>query len=70
MNWLIGEKIFTYFYNKFWPLNRMHYIECGVNTVHYSRNSGCCGRSVAPWIAVLSRHTLFTTRMIYKFTFV
>jgi len=32
MNWLIGEKIFTYFYNKFIPLNRMHYIEYGVNS--------------------------------------
>ena len=32
MNWLIRKKIFTYFYDKFWPLNRMHYIECGVNS--------------------------------------
>ena len=32
MNWLIREKIFTYFYNKFRPLNRMHYIESGVNS--------------------------------------
>ena len=32
MNWLIREKIFTYSYNKFWPLNRMNYIECDVNS--------------------------------------
>jgi hypothetical protein len=32
MNWLIGEKIFTYFCNKFRPVNRMHYIKCGVNS--------------------------------------
>ena len=25
---------------------------------------------MAPWITVLSQHTLFTTRVIYKFTFV
>ena len=28
--------------------------------IHSSHNSGCC-RSVAPWITVLSRYTLFTT---------
>ena len=32
MNWLIWEKILIYFYNKFRPLNRMHYIKCGVNS--------------------------------------
>ena len=32
MNWLIQEKIFTHFYNKFRPVNRMHYIKCGVNS--------------------------------------
>jgi len=31
MNWLIREKMFTYFYNKFRPVNRMYYIKCGVN---------------------------------------
>jgi len=30
MNWLIQEKMFTYFYNKFRPVNRMHCIKCGV----------------------------------------
>jgi len=30
MNWLIREKIFTYFYNKFRPVNRMHYIKYDV----------------------------------------
>ena len=25
MNWLIREKMFTYFYNKFRPVNCMHY---------------------------------------------
>ena len=39
--------------------------------VHYSYNSGCCVKSVAPWITVLSRHTVFIKRVIcYKFTFV
>jgi len=32
MNWLIWYKIFTYFYNKFMPLNHMHYVKCGVNS--------------------------------------
>jgi len=69
MNWLIWKKMFTYFYNKFTPVNRMYYIQCGVNgSLH---NSGCCVRSVAPWVTVLSWHTVFTKRvMYYKFTFV
>jgi len=68
MNWLIRKKMITYFYDKFSPVNRMHYIKCGVNiSLH---NSGCCRRSVAPWITVLSWHILFTNRVIYKFTFV
>ena len=32
MNWLIWEKVFTNFYNKFRPVSRMHYIKCGVNS--------------------------------------
>jgi len=28
MNWFIREKIFTYFHNKFRPVNGMHYIWC------------------------------------------
>jgi hypothetical protein len=32
MNWLIWEKMFTYFYNKFWPVKSMHYIKFGVNS--------------------------------------
>ena len=32
MNWLILEKMFTYFYNKFRPVNRLHYIKYGVNS--------------------------------------
>ena len=69
MNWLIREKIFTYFYNKFGPVNRMHYIKCGVNSS--LRNSGCYIRSVEPWITVLLRHIVFTNRVVYyKFTFV
>ena len=32
MNWLIWEKEFTCFYNKFMPVNRMHYIKCGLNS--------------------------------------
>jgi len=47
----------------------MHYIKCGVNSSLH--NSGCCIKSVAPWITVLSWHTVFTKRVIYdKFTFV
>jgi len=46
----------------------MHYIKCAVkSTLHYS---GCCRRSVAPWIPVLSWHTVFTKWVIYKFIFV
>jgi hypothetical protein len=47
----------------------MHYIKCGVySSLH---NSGCCIRSVAPCITVLTWHTVFTKRLIYyKFTFV
>ena len=32
MNWLIQEKMFTYFLNKFRPVNRMHYMKCGVSS--------------------------------------
>jgi len=32
MNWLIWKKMFTQFYNKFRPVNCMHYIKCGVNS--------------------------------------
>jgi len=32
MNWLIREEMFTYFYNKFRPVNHMYYIKCGVNS--------------------------------------
>ena len=32
MNLLIREKMFTYFYNKFRPVNRMYYIKCAVNS--------------------------------------
>ena len=46
----------------------MHYIKCGVNSSLH--DSGWCRRSVAPWITVLSWHTVFTTRVIYKFTLV
>ena len=69
MNWLIREKIFTYFYNKLRPVNRMLYIKCGVNSSLH--NSGCSIRYVAPWITVLSQHIVLTKRVIhYKFTFV
>ena len=62
MNWLIWKKIFTYFYNKFRPVNHMHYVKCGVNSSLH--NSGCCKRSAAPWITVLSWHTVITKRVI------
>jgi len=32
MNWLIREKFFAYFYNKFRLVNCMHYIKCGVKS--------------------------------------
>jgi hypothetical protein len=32
MDWLVWEKMFTYFYNKFRPVNHMHYIKHGVNS--------------------------------------
>jgi len=32
MNWLIWEKMFTCFYNKFRPVNHMYYRKCGVNS--------------------------------------
>jgi len=32
MNWFIQKKMLTYFYNKFRPVNRVHYIKCGVNS--------------------------------------
>jgi hypothetical protein len=68
MNWLIREKMFAYFYNKVRPMNCIHFIKCDVN--HYSHNSGCCRRSVAHWIPVLSQHTVFKIGVIYKFTLV
>ena len=55
--------MFTYFNNKFRPVNFMYFIKCGVNSSLH--NSGCCIRSVAPWITVLSRHTVFTNRVIH-----
>ena len=33
MNWLICQKMFTYFCNKCRPVNRMYYIKCGVNSL-------------------------------------
>jgi len=33
MNWLIWEKMFTYFYNKFRPVNCVHYVKFGVNSL-------------------------------------
>ena len=32
MNWLIQEKMLTYFYNKFRPVNRVYYIKSCVNS--------------------------------------
>ena len=44
MNWLIWEKMFTYFHNKFRPVNRMHYMKCGVNSSLH--NSGCAAEDL------------------------
>ena len=54
-------------YNKFGPVNCMHFMKCGVNSSLH--NSGCCRRSVVTWITVLSQHTEFTKRVLYKFNF-
>ena len=64
MNWLIREKIFTYYYNKFRSVNKMYFIKCGVK-VHLSHNSGCCIRTVVPWYIDLSQHTVFTKMVIH-----
>jgi hypothetical protein len=32
MNWLVQEKMFIYFCNKFRPVNRMYYIKFGLNS--------------------------------------
>jgi len=32
MNWLMWKKMFSCFYNKFRPVNLMHYIKCAVNS--------------------------------------
>jgi hypothetical protein len=69
VNCLIWKKMFTYFYNKFRPVNHMHYIKFGV-TVDYSHNSSFCRRSLALWATVLSWHTVFTIGVLYKFTLV
>ena len=63
------EKIQTHFYNNFIPVNRVYFTKCFVNSS--IQNSGCCVKSVAPWIVFLSRQTVFTKRVIcYKFTYV
>ena len=33
LNWFIWKKMFTYCYNKFRPVNRMHYIKCSVSSL-------------------------------------
>jgi hypothetical protein len=60
VNWLIWEKMFINFCNKFRLVNCVYYIKCGVSSSLH--NSGCCIRSVAPWITILSQHTVFTKR--------
>jgi len=61
MNWLIWEKMFTHFYNKFGPVNCMHYTKCSVNSLLLtSHNCGCCRRPAASWITILSQCTLST----------
>jgi hypothetical protein len=32
MNWLIRGKMFTYFYNKFRPVNHIYYMKCDVSS--------------------------------------
>jgi len=56
MNWLIQEKVFTYFYDKFRPVNCMHYITCVVNSSLH--NSGCCRRSVVPYYCFIKTHNI------------
>jgi len=42
--------MFTYLYNKFRPVNHLHYIKYKNSSL--LTYSGCCRRSVAPWITV------------------
>ena len=58
--------MFTSFYNRFRPVYNMHYIKCGVNSSLLTELwllQKVCG-TVAPWITVLSQHTVFTTEVI------
>ena len=59
MNWFIREKMFTYCYNKFRPVNRMHYIKRSVNSL-LPTYFWSCRMSVASWIIILSQHTILT----------
>jgi len=55
MNWLIRDKTFTYFCNKFRLVNHMCYTKCGVNG-SFVNNSGCCTLD----------HCFITTHSIHK----
>ena len=70
MNWLFREKIFTSYCNKYRSVIYIYSIKCGIK-FHFLHNSGRCIMSMAPWIIVLSQHTVFTKKVIYYiFTFV
>jgi len=68
MNWLSQKKIFTYFYNKFRPVNRIHYIKYGVNS---SLLTILVAAEGLRHLGSLFYHdTLFTIGVIYKFPLV
>jgi len=59
MNWLIGEKMFTSFYNKFRLVNHMHYIKCCVNSsllTEFWLLQNVCGTSDHCFITTHSIH--------------
>jgi hypothetical protein len=60
MNWLIQKEIFTSLIIHL-VLQLACVLENIVQILYYSHISGCCRRSVAPWITILLQHTLVTT---------
>jgi len=60
MNWLIEKKKFTSFYNEFRPVNRMHYIKCGVNSsllTEFWLLQKVCGTSDHCFVTTCSIHS-------------
>ena len=68
MDWLIQEKMLTYFYNTFRPVNHMHYIKCGVNSSLLTILVAAEGL----WHlgSLFYHNTVFKKGVFYKFTLV